>query len=215
MSNNTASSKKATEYAPAERVKAFGAPTVWHVFTPLAAKHQAVNLGQGFPGWCPPPFVQKHGAAAVASTAPLANQYCRSAGEPTLAKKLAALYEKHLSRSIDWETEVMTANGATEVLFCAMNSLLDRGDEVVAFEPAFDIYAAQVGLCKQSHAHFFRSFFLFSCLPKNTHSLYNSFVALFLRSFVPLPYPGGDVRRRVQGVSAARAVLSITTCLSY
>jgi kynurenine--oxoglutarate transaminase/cysteine-S-conjugate beta-lyase/glutamine--phenylpyruvate transaminase len=34
------------------RLNGFDSPTVWHEFTPLAIKHKAMNLGQGFPGKC-------------------------------------------------------------------------------------------------------------------------------------------------------------------
>lgn len=41
------------------RLKGFDAPTVWSEFTPLANKHKAVNLGQGFPDWETPEFARK------------------------------------------------------------------------------------------------------------------------------------------------------------
>lgn len=37
----------------------FDAPTVWSEFTPLAARHNAVNLGQGFPDWETPSFAKE------------------------------------------------------------------------------------------------------------------------------------------------------------
>jgi kynurenine--oxoglutarate transaminase/cysteine-S-conjugate beta-lyase/glutamine--phenylpyruvate transaminase len=40
----------------------------------------------------------------------------------------------------------MVGNGATGVLFCATQALLNPGDEVVVFEPAFDIYSAQAAM---------------------------------------------------------------------
>lgn len=32
---------------------------MWSEFTPLANKHNAVNLGQGFPDWATPDFVKE------------------------------------------------------------------------------------------------------------------------------------------------------------
>ena len=37
----------------------------------------------------------------------------------------------------------MISNGATEAIFCAIISLVSEDDEVILFEPAFDIYPAQ------------------------------------------------------------------------
>lgn len=41
----------ATGFHPAARIAPLVEPTVWHFFTPLAQQTNAVNLGQGFPGW--------------------------------------------------------------------------------------------------------------------------------------------------------------------
>ena len=71
--------------ARAERLKGLDAPTVWAEFTPLAREAGAINLGQGFPDWSPPPIVLDALAAAAITTGDsLAHQYCRSEGHPTL-----------------------------------------------------------------------------------------------------------------------------------
>jgi kynurenine--oxoglutarate transaminase/cysteine-S-conjugate beta-lyase/glutamine--phenylpyruvate transaminase len=81
-----------------------------------------------------------------------ANQYCRSAGLPSLVQSLAKRYERFLQRPINWETEVTIGVGATETLFATMQSLIDEGDEAILISPSFDIYAAQVqmagGVCR-------------------------------------------------------------------
>lgn len=41
--------------------------SVWTEFTPLSQKHEAINLGQGFPGWPCPDFVKEALIAAVNS----------------------------------------------------------------------------------------------------------------------------------------------------
>jgi kynurenine--oxoglutarate transaminase/cysteine-S-conjugate beta-lyase/glutamine--phenylpyruvate transaminase len=47
-------------------------------------------------------------------------------------------------RALNPLTEITVSVGATEGLFAVMQSYLEQGDEVVVFEPAFDIYPAQV-----------------------------------------------------------------------
>ncbi len=136
-------------FNPASRIAGLTKPTVWHHMTPLAQKHKAVNLGQGFPGFSPPPFVRAALAAAAEERdglTYLTNQYARAAGDMSLVKALAAKTGAALGRPVDPITEVMVCNGATGVIFNATQAFLNPGDEVVTFEPAFDIYSAQAAM---------------------------------------------------------------------
>jgi methionine aminotransferase len=45
-----------------------------------------------------------------------------------------------LHRTINPATEVLATNGSTEALYALTQGMLQPGDEVIAFEPAFDIY---------------------------------------------------------------------------
>jgi kynurenine--oxoglutarate transaminase/cysteine-S-conjugate beta-lyase/glutamine--phenylpyruvate transaminase len=129
----------------AHRLDGLDKPTVWQEFTPLALHHQSVNLGQGFPDWDPPAFVVE---AMRHSTDPSynrhANQYARSYAHLPLAQVLAQDYSQRWNREINPETEIATAVGCTNALFCTLQGLLNPGDEVIMLEPAFDIYNAQV-----------------------------------------------------------------------
>ena len=60
-----------------------------------------------------------------------------------MCQSLALNYSKTLNREINPTTEIMISNGATEAIFCALISLVSEDDEVILFEPAFDIYPAQ------------------------------------------------------------------------
>jgi len=62
-----------------------------------------------------------------------------------LAQVLAEDYTKRLDigRDIDPSTEVATAVGCTNALFCALQGMIGPGDEVLLLEPAFDVYIAQ------------------------------------------------------------------------
>ena len=126
-----------------DRLDGLDKPTVWHEFSPLAVKHGAINLGQGFPDWQPPGFATSAFKTALDGNN---NQYARSAAHMKLAKVLSEKYAKRLNRSIDPETMVATACGCTNALYCALQGLLNKGDEVVLIEPAFDIYHAQVAM---------------------------------------------------------------------
>lgn len=142
--------KKAFAFNPATRLHKFLDPTVWHHFTPLCLENKSINLGQGFPGWTPPDFVKEAGAAAIFEKDGLnylANQYARSAGNLMLVEKLGKIYSERLGRKIDHINEIVVTNGATGAVFNITQGLLNPGDEVVVFEPAFDIYIAQAQMC--------------------------------------------------------------------
>ena len=117
----------------------FEAPTVWHEFTPLANLHKATNLGQGFPDWAPPPFIRDALFKAVDDNL---NAYSRSAGHLGLCEQLAVDYTKKLGQPVNALTNVVVTVGSTEALYSLTQGMLEEGDEVIAFEPAFDIYLA-------------------------------------------------------------------------
>jgi kynurenine--oxoglutarate transaminase/cysteine-S-conjugate beta-lyase/glutamine--phenylpyruvate transaminase len=131
---------KAFSFQPAARMAGFDAPTVWHEFTPLANQHKAINLGQGFPDWAPPSFIKDALFRAVDDNL---NAYTRSAGHLSLCERLAADYTEKLGHKVNPLTDVVVTVGSTQALFSLMQGMLQEGDEVIAFEPSFDIYVAQ------------------------------------------------------------------------
>ena len=128
----------------AHRLDGLEKPTVWHEFTPLSQQHGSINLGQGFPDWEPPAFVQEAMKASIYERK--ANQYARANAHLPLAQVLAQDYEAKWNGMIalDPVTQVATTVGCTQALFCALQGLINPGDQVILLEPAFDIYHAQV-----------------------------------------------------------------------
>ena len=81
---NQVVSRKTLTTAPIQypkRLDGFTAPSVFAEFSPLAAKHNAVNMGQGFPNFATPTFAK---SALSAATQEDFNQYTRSAGHLSL-----------------------------------------------------------------------------------------------------------------------------------
>ena len=74
------------------------------------------------------------------------HQYTRPAGHIPLVKLIAERYSKHLKRSIDPLEEVSITVGASQALFIALSILLKEDDEIVLFEPFFDLYEKQIRL---------------------------------------------------------------------
>ena len=113
------------------KLQGFGT-SIFAEMTALAARHQAVNLGQGFPDFDGPDFLKR---AAIAAIEQGKNQYARSHGMPVLNAAIAQHRARFYGLSFDPETEITVMNGATECIAATMLSLLDEGDEVVTFEP--------------------------------------------------------------------------------
>jgi len=124
----------------ARRVAAFGT-TVFSEFSALAQKHQAVNLGQGFPDFDGPEAVKE---AAIQAIRDGVNQYAMGSGAPALRKAIAGHAERFYGMRVDPDTMVTVTSGATEAIFDTILGTVDPGDEVVLFEPFYDSYVASV-----------------------------------------------------------------------
>ncbi|MCB0168724.1 MAG: aminotransferase class I/II-fold pyridoxal phosphate-dependent enzyme, partial [Anaerolineae bacterium] len=120
----------------AHRVRDFGT-TIFYEMTELANRHQAVNLGQGFPDFPGPDFLKR---AAIDAILTDLNQYAPGKGQPRLRRAIADKMERHYGRSIDPETELTVTVGATGAIFATILGLVDPGDEVILFEPYYDSY---------------------------------------------------------------------------
>ncbi|HEY4703789.1 MAG TPA: aminotransferase class I/II-fold pyridoxal phosphate-dependent enzyme, partial [Streptosporangiaceae bacterium] len=74
------------------------------------------------------------------------NQYPPGAGIPELRQAIAAHQKRFYGLEVDPDTEVLVTAGATEAIAAAMLALLEPGDEVIAFEPYYDSYAASIAM---------------------------------------------------------------------
>ena len=79
--------------SPALRAASYGHKDVWAIFSPLAAKHQSVNLGQGFPNMPAAAFVKDAACSAIHQDI---NQYAPSRGLPVLLQVSTILPFIHL-----------------------------------------------------------------------------------------------------------------------
>ena len=106
----------------------------------LAAKHGAVNLGQGFPDFGWPEEILDAAARALKETS---NQYPPSRGLPALREAIAAHYGRHQQLEITAD-HICVTSGATEALGAAILATVVPGDEVIIFTPAYDSYAPMI-----------------------------------------------------------------------
>jgi N-succinyldiaminopimelate aminotransferase len=117
------------------------------IFAEMSARAVAtgsINLGQGFPDEDGPREIAQ--AAADAIMGGRGNQYPPGAGIPELRVAIAAHQQRWYGLSCDPETEVLVTAGATEAIAAALIALVEPGDEVIAFEPYYDSYAADIAM---------------------------------------------------------------------
>jgi N-succinyldiaminopimelate aminotransferase len=118
--------------------------TIFAEMSALAVETGSINLGQGFPDTDGPAEVAA--AAAEAVLGGRGNQYPPGPGIPELRQAVAAHQKRFYGLDVDPDTEVLVTAGATEAIAAAMLALLEPGDEVIAFEPYYDSYAACIAM---------------------------------------------------------------------
>lgn len=117
--------------------------TIFTRMSRLAAQENAVNLSQGFPDFnCHPELMERVTYHMRAGR----NQYAPSSGLMPLRERIAEKVEAAYGYAPHPETEITITSGASEVLFNALAATVRPGDEVLVFEPAFDLYQPVVEL---------------------------------------------------------------------
>src|SRR5439155_657396 len=103
----------------------------------LAALHDAINRGQGYPDFPAPGEVKEAARRAIGEDH---NQYPITWGDPTFRRAIAAKYAADYGMIVDPETEICVTCGSTEAMAASFLGILDEGDEVVVFEPFYESY---------------------------------------------------------------------------
>ncbi len=117
--------------------------TIFAEMSALAVATGSVNLGQGFPDVDGPREIAEAAVGAIRSGR---NQYPPGIGVPELRHAIAAHQQRFYSLEFDADTEVLVTTGATEAIAAAVLALVEPGDEVVALEPYYDSYAANIAM---------------------------------------------------------------------
>jgi len=117
--------------------------SIFTVMSRMALEQGAINLSQGFPDFPVSQelieLIYKHMKAGH-------NQYAPMPGTPALKKSIAEVVTKSFNRPTDPENEVIVTAGATEAIFSTITALVNEGDEVIVFDPAYDSYDPSVRL---------------------------------------------------------------------
>ena len=117
--------------------------TIFTVMSSLAAQHNAINLGQGFPD-----FPMNEELVALVNEAMKSghNQYVHMNGYLPLREALAEKVHYLYGTTISPDTQITITPGGTYALYTALATVLQPGDEVIMFEPAYDCYIPQIEL---------------------------------------------------------------------
>ncbi len=111
--------------------------TIFTVMSSLAAQHNAINLGQGFPDY---PMSEELIALVNEAMKSGHNQYVHMNGYMPLREALAEKVEYLYNTNINPDSGITITPGATYALYTALTTILQPGDEVIVFEPAYDSY---------------------------------------------------------------------------
>lgn len=115
--------------------------TIFAVMSSLAAKYNAINLGQGFPDF---EMNQELIELVYQAMKEGKNQYVHMNGLISLRERIAEKIFFLYKNNIDPETEITITPGATYGIYTAFTSVLRPGDEVIVFEPAYDSYVPNI-----------------------------------------------------------------------
>jgi methionine transaminase len=115
--------------------------TIFTVMSALATEHKAVNLGQGFPDY---PMSEELTAKVAEAMKNGHNQYAPMPGLIGLRESIAEKVEFLYKTKINPDTEITITPGGTYAIYSSLTTILQPGDEVILFEPAYDSYIPNI-----------------------------------------------------------------------
>ena len=115
--------------------------TIFTEMSVLAQQHHAINLGQGFPD-----FLMDRAITDLVNEAMQQghNQYVHMNGLPALRQGLAEKVKDLYNTDIHFNDEITITPGGTYAIYTAFTTILQKGDEVIVFEPAYDSYIPNI-----------------------------------------------------------------------
>ena len=107
----------------------------------LANQYNAINLGQGFPDYqMSEELMNKVNEVMHKGW----NQYVPMQGFLPLRESIAEKVEYLYQTKISPDTQITITPGGTYAIYTALTTILQPGDEVIIFEPAYDSYIPNV-----------------------------------------------------------------------
>ncbi len=109
----------------------------------MAKEHNAINLSQGFPDFNSDEVLINLVSEAMKNGY---NQYAPMQGDIELRNVIVTKLKSLYGKAYCPNTEVTVTAGATQAIFTAIATLINKGDEVLIFTPAYDCYEPTISL---------------------------------------------------------------------
>lgn len=116
---------------------------IFTIMSQLAQENNAVNLSQGAPDFdCSADLIDlvhqymKKGR----------NQYAPMMGVYELREQISLKSENLYHSSYDVDSEITVTAGGSEAIFSALGAMINAGDEVILFDPSYDLYRPTIEL---------------------------------------------------------------------
>ena len=117
------------------------ATSIFTVMSGLANQFSAINLGQGFPDYQMNEELMNKVNEVMQKGF---NQYVPMQGYMPLRESIAEKVEYLYTTKINPDTEITITPGGTYAIYSALTTVLQPGDEVIVFEPAYDSYIPNI-----------------------------------------------------------------------
>jgi methionine transaminase len=115
--------------------------TIFTVMSGLANEYKAINLGQGFPDYqMSEELINKVNEVMHKGF----NQYVPMQGYMPLRESIAEKAEFLYGTKVNPDTQITITPGGTYAIYTALTTVLQPGDEVIVFEPAYDSYIPNI-----------------------------------------------------------------------
>ncbi len=116
---------------------------IFTIMSQLAQENNAVNLSQGAPDFdCSADLIDlvhqymKKGR----------NQYAPMMGVYELREQISLKSENLYHSTYDIDSEITVTAGGSEAIFSALGAVINAGDEVILFDPSYDLYRPTIEL---------------------------------------------------------------------
>lgn len=119
------------------------ANSIFSIMSAMAVENQAINLSQGFPNFPSDPLLIDYVQKAMQDGY---NQYAPMAGDHVLREILSQKVNRLYGKKYNPDSEITITAGATQAIFTALAAMINPGDEVIVFTPAYDCYEPAIRL---------------------------------------------------------------------
>ena len=117
--------------------------SIFTIMSKMASDYNALNLSQGFPNFKSDPFLIELVNKAMEEGY---NQYAPMPGYLELREIISNKTTLLHSKKYNPNTEITITAGATQAIFTAIATIINKDDEAIIFTPAYDCYGPAIEL---------------------------------------------------------------------